>query len=84
MVLESNIRLYPRRWCFVLCVFTLRGGTVLLMMLWVDSGSGMLSTLFSIWANVSKEIRVGSPSFNASTVEDSGCVNSVTMSVIAC
>ena len=84
MALESNIRLNPRRWCFIHYVFTIGGVTVLVTMSGVDAGSGMLSTIFSVWANVRRTFRVGSPSFNAGTVEDGGCVNSVTMSLAAC
>ena len=63
---------------------TLGGETVLVVLSGVDIGSGVVSALFSIWANVSRAFLVGSPSFNDGTVEDGGCVSSVTMSVAAC
>ena len=62
----------------------LGGETALVMLSGVDIGSGMVSDLFSIWANVSRVFLVGSTSFNDDTVEDGGCVSSVTMSVAAC
>ena len=56
----------------------------LIVLLGIATGSGIFSTLFSIWASVSRAFRVGSPAFNDGTVEDGGCVKSVTMSVAAC
>ena len=56
---------------------TLGGGTVLVMLSGIDTGSGMFSTLFSIWASISRAFRVRLPSFNVGTAEDSGCVKSV-------